>query len=482
LTITLRPGFLEDKQDASRSLIRLYLEGGHTNCAFETLEQAKSQLWLSYLTNREQLRWAHDDPYTRPLIEQLNHLRDEHHWYYRLAHDQSFRQVQRTSIPPQQAAHEVVVRERKMRTLTEQLYLHSGNDETVQTHAIALEQIQSSLNANTLLIEFYSDNTGVWAFTLDRTTLQVHTLPISSSAIAKMVEQLQANFARALRAGAHTQPAQALAGLARTILNQFFDALIAPLAERVANYERLIIVPYGALHYLPFHLLYDGARHQIETHEIAILPAAGLAVRRSPQRESRALVLAHTWEGRLPNTVVEAKLVCQRLNGALYRDERAERSVFSMSPCQVLHIAAHGQHRIDEPDFSYIQLGDGQVLTDDLLQYDLSYELVTLSACETGRVNVSAGDELIGLGRGFLYAGVGALVASLWRVDDALTVQWMDHFYGDLQTGKSKAAALRDASLAILSEQPGLHPVFWGAFQLIGNADPLSTFATHQRG
>ena len=91
LTITLRPGFLEDKQDAFRSLIRLHLENNQIACAFETIEQAKSQLWLSYLTNREQLRWTHDDPRTRPLIDELNRLREEHHWFYRLAHDQPFR-------------------------------------------------------------------------------------------------------------------------------------------------------------------------------------------------------------------------------------------------------------------------------------------------------------------------------------------------------------------------------------------------------
>jgi CHAT domain-containing protein len=171
--------------------------------------------------------------------------------------------------------------------------------------------------------------------------------------------------------------------------------------------------------------------------------------------------------------------VSQRLKGTLRCDEQVDQSVFATPPSQVLHISAHGQHRIDQPDYSFIQLADGQLLTDDLLQYDLSYELVTLSACETGRANVTAGDELIGLGRGFLYAGAGALVASLWRVDDVITARWMDKFYSVLQAGQSKAAALRVASLTILDEQPGLHPAFWGAFQLIGNADPLSTFATH---
>jgi CHAT domain-containing protein len=141
----------------------------------------------------------------------------------------------------------------------------------------------------------------------------------------------------------------------------------------------------------------------------------------------------------------------------------------------VLHIAAHGQHRIDQPDLSYIELADGQLYTDDLFQNDLSYELVTLTVCETGRANVVGGDELIGLGRGFLYMGAGAIIASLWRVDDSLALLLMAQFYYSLRAGATKAAALRDAQRAVLAVEPQLHPAYWGAFQLVGNADPLST-------
>jgi CHAT domain-containing protein len=478
LTITLRPAFLEDKQDASRSLIRLYMGAGQVNCAFASLEQTKAQLWLSYLSNRQQLRWIQDDPYTQPLIEELNRLREEHHWFYRLAHDQTFREVQRVRIQPQQAVHEVADRERRMRSLTERLYLYNGSGEYKQTYAATLEDIQSKISENALLVEFYSDGVSMWAFSLDRETIQVQMIPTTPEAISKLVGQLQANFARALRVGAYAQPAQTLVNLAVQILHQLYTVLITPLLERMVGYERLILVPYGVLHYLPFHLLNNGEKYLLESYEIVVLPAAELLTHVVPQRGGGALVLAHTWEDRLPNTVAEAELVSQHLNGTLHINGKANQSVFAMPPSQVLHIAAHGQYRIDQPDFSYIQLGDGQLLTDDLLQFDLSYELVTLSACETGRANVAAGDELIGLGRGFLYAGAGALVASLWRVDDTVTVQWMDKFYGALQSGQSKAAALRFASLNILGEQPGLHPAFWGAFQLIGNAEPLSTFAT----
>ena len=110
-----------------------------------------------------------------------------------------------------------------------------------------------------------------------------------------------------------------------------------------------------------------------------------------------------------------------------------------------------------------------------MLQQDLSYELVTLSACETGRAQVAADEELIGIGRGLLYAGAGALLLSMWQVADSSTVALMDKLYRALRQGKSKAASLREAQKFFLAESPELHPAFWGAFQLIGDAGPLST-------
>lgn len=126
---------------------------------------------------------------------------------------------------------------------------------------------------------------------------------------------------------------------------------------------------------------------------------------------------------------------------------------------------------MDEPDFSFLQLAGDPLFLDDLLQYDLSYELVTLSACETGRVSVSNGDELIGLGQGFLFGGAGALIASLWRIEDGATLALMEHLYQALRDGRSKGAALRAAQLAA---KAGRHPAFWGAFILIGSPDPLT--------
>jgi CHAT domain-containing protein len=290
----------------------------------------------------------------------------------------------------------------------------------------------------------------------------------------QLVAQLQVNIAAALKIGQGAAALESLTLLAQRILRRLHTALIEPMGKHLRQVSRLVIVPYGALHFLPFHLLYDGSAYLIERQEIITLPAAGLTLQPGPKREPGALILAHSWEGRLPHTHCEAEIVQGLFGGTLQADGEARRSAFQAPPSQILHIAAHGEYRLDQPDLSYIQLADGQLYADDLLQQDLSYELVTLSACETGRANVSGGDELIGLGRGFLYAGAGALLLSLWPVPDETTVRLMEQVYKALHRGDSKAAAIRAAQQTVFAENGRLHPAFWGAFQLVGNAERLT--------
>ncbi len=478
LSITLRPGFLEDKGEASRALIALQLKAGEAEGAFETLERAKSQVLLGYLTNRESLYWLHDDPRGLALIEELNRLRSEHQWFYRLANESPPESNRPGSIQPEQALVEIGIRERRMRAITEQLYLlGSGNRQVNAAPTPSLKDIQHGLDKDVLLVEFYNDGTGLWAFVLDRQKITVHSLPIVVDKLNYLLLQLQSNVAATLQIDPQSVSARRLAQSIQRILQRLYALLIEPLELSISARQRLLIVPYGALHYLPFHLLYDGSQYLIERCEVVILPASGLVMRPAIRQKPGALIVAHSRDGQLPHTLDEAQIVRNLFGGDLYANEQAQRSVLQAAPLQILHIAAHGQHRLDEPDLSYLQLADGQLYSDDLLQQNLGYELVTLSGCETGRANVSGGDELIGLGRGFLYAGAGALLASLWKVTDDHTLSFMMHMYQALFAGESKAAALRKAQQKMLAEDPELHPAFWGAFQLIGDACPLSTYS-----
>jgi len=473
LTITLRPGFLEDKGEALNALIALQLRLGKAKAAFNTLEHAKSQALLNHVTNHQALRWSADDTESQKLAQELEQLRDQHSWLYKQA--QGERQadaVETQAFDQGEALQQLAACERQMRAITERLYLNTGSSTGLGSAArILCGDVQRCLDDETLLIEYYYDGDALHAFTLDKTSLDVHALPTPFAAVERLLTQLQSNIRGALAQDPHAPAARALA---QRLLRKLHDALLQPLAAHLCGCRRLVVVPYGLFHYLPFHLLRGESGYLIEDHEVVILPAAGLITHPGPKQRAGARVVAHSANGHVPQVLAEAAMVHSLFDGEVYLDAEANRTVFQAPPRQILHLASHAAFRLDQPDLSFIELADGQLLTDDLLQQNLGYELVTLSACETGRAQVAAGDELIGLGRGFLYAGAGALVASLWRVADEVALPLMHHFYTALREGASKAAALRAAQLALLQADPQLHPAFWGPFQLVGDASPLS--------
>jgi CHAT domain-containing protein len=132
----------------------------------------------------------------------------------------------------------------------------------------------------------------------------------------------------------------------------------------------------------------------------------------------------------------------------------------------VIHVATHAAFRVDNPMFSAIQLADAPLSLFDLYDLRISAELVTLSGCGTGLNALIGGDELLGLVRGWLYAGAHSVVVSLWDVNDRSTASLMGRFYQRLRQTPDRAAALRDAMLATREEDP--HPYHWAPFVLIG--------------
>jgi CHAT domain-containing protein len=360
-----------------------------------------------------------------------------------------------------------------MKAITERLYLLAGEGPLKGAQAATLAEIQSRLDAASTLITYFDDGQHLWAFVITAHSLTAQRLPETAAKVYEWVEQLHGNVRAALQVEAADPRIQLLSRLSRQILQRLHAALIAPLKLEALPEHRLLVVPTGPLYLLPFHALTDGAAYLIERCEVAALPAASWLCQPAPRRTPGALTLAHTWNGRLPNVLAEARQVQQWLGGEVFMEAEAGRALLRRPPVQVLHIAAHGQHRLDEPELSFLNLADGQLYADDLFQQDLSYELVTLSACETGQSQVVVNDELIGLSRGFLYAGAGALVLSLWPVADWAALRLMSPLYHELRRGASKAAAVRAAQLALLAEDRQRHPAHWAAFQLVGNPDPL---------
>lgn len=146
---------------------------------------------------------------------------------------------------------------------------------------------------------------------------------------------------------------------------------------------------------------------------------------------------------------------------------------------RVVHFATHGVINTQQPEMSGILLSmlneQGQPENGFLQAHDIynlhlaNTELVVLSACRTALGRDIRGEGLVGLTRGFMYAGSKSVVASLWKVDDRATAELMKHFYqGMFQEGLTPAAALRKAKIAMINQSRWHAPYFWAAFTLHG--------------
>lgn len=263
-----------------------------------------------------------------------------------------------------------------------------------------------------------------------------------------------------------------LAARVRARAAALHDLLWAPLAPALQGAQRVVVVPHGALHAVPWCALHDGRAWLVERCEIELAASATawLAGTSRPwQTPARVLALGAASE-QLPHVRLELEAIGHVLpHGTTLRlgeAARAESLRLGAAGVDVVHLACHGQFRADSPAFSSLTLADGPLTLHDLRGLRLSAALVVLSACETGSSRLAAGDEMIGLVRGFTLAGAERVLATQWAVSDASMAGLMADFYRSLAAGLEPAAALAAAQRAAVVA--GDHPFQWAALALYG--------------
>ena len=159
---------------------------------------------------------------------------------------------------------------------------------------------------------------------------------------------------------------------------------------------------------------------------------------------------------------------------------RATATSNRLSDYRIVHFATHALANSEHPELSgpglfpggprMAKQQDGFLQLKDIYNLNLPADLVVLSACETGLGKQVNGEGLIGLTRGFMYAGSSRVVASLWNVSDVATAQLMANFYRAMeQDHVAPAAALRSAQIALWKQKRWHSPYFWAAFQIQGD-------------
>jgi CHAT domain-containing protein len=187
---------------------------------------------------------------------------------------------------------------------------------------------------------------------------------------------------------------------------------------------------------------------------------------------------------RLPGTRQEAEQIlslvpaAERMQAFDFAANRAVATNSDLSQYRYIHFATHGLLNSTHPELSGILLSmvdeegkaqDGFLRAHEIFNLKLPAELVVLSACQTGLGKEIKGEGLVGLTRGFMYAGAPRVVVSLWSVSDVATAELMTRFYrGILKDGLRPSAALREAQVSLSKDQRWQSPFYWAAFTLQG--------------
>jgi CHAT domain-containing protein/tetratricopeptide (TPR) repeat protein len=406
-----------------------------------------------------------------------------------------------------------------------------------QPQPLKLEEIQKELRDDTLLLEYVlgAEKSYLWAITPDSFT--AHELPPRAiiEKVADDVYQLLETRPADHADEFNRQYVKVASALSDMLLGKVADQLKGKRLLIVPD-GKLHYISFEALP-LPGPLGHAPAQFVplVTQHDVTCLPSASLlaVIRREAGRRQRAaktvLVLADpvfeaddrrverpaaavqdaqaaadaardmsagtgariekTKLPRIRFTEQEVKAIMSmtpRGQGVLVTDFNASRSTaLGELPrqFQVVHFSTHGRVERENPEMSGIVLSmvnrqgqpeNGFLQLHDIYNMNLSAELVVISACDSGLGEDIRGEGLVGLTRGFMYAGARSVVASLWQVDDAATAELMAHFYREmLVKGATPSGALRAAKVAMWQQEGRSAPYFWAAFILQGDPDAV---------
>lgn len=400
---------------------------------------------------------------------------------------------------------------------------------------LSLSEIQKQvLDDETVLLEYSIGEKRSFLFFVTNRTLEIFELP-KSETIEKQVRQTLENLkTRGQQIDNETVP-QRNERLKNADLEfqknieETSKILLTPIADKIQN-KRLLIVGSGVLQYLPFSTLKNKTRYLIETNEIVNLPSASTLpllrktkkILTSQQKEIailadpifsnsdsrfKTLALQKTDESNKPKT--EDKIIPSVLRSdfsrlrfsrieaenisSLAADDKKHialdfaanlESVNSeaVRNSRIVHFATHGIVNSRLPELSSIVLSlfdengksrEGLLRLNDVYNLQLSADLVVMSACETALGKEINGEGIVGLTRGFMFAGAKSVMASLWKVDDRATADLMGEFYRKmLKEGLSPAAALRASQTAMIRQKSTANPYYWAAFTIQGDFLP----------
>jgi CHAT domain-containing protein len=349
----------------------------------------------------------------------------------------------------------------------------------------SLGAIQRRLGPSEAVLDYITVDSAVTVIVVTSGQVSVVRLPITKDSLRAMVERLR----RPLAATSDGRIDLARARFSLSTAATLHAALLRPLAVSLIKKSRLLIVPDGVLHALPFEALvssspaagaaadqYSTARYLIDDYEVEYLPSTSFLAARSRSAESlagaRLLVVSYHAPGAADEVKALRGAWAPGLTMSLAdagATERAARD--AMTKAGIIHFAVHGQASARNPLASHLRLAPdgadvGSLSMSEIAATKLVARLVVLSACETDAGAIYNGEGVMGLARAFLASGAEAVVGTQWPVGPSMA-ELMGEFYRRLGKGENSSRALRAAKLALRSNRATAHPFYWAAPVLV---------------
>lgn len=471
---------------------------GYDRVAFEFNERSKSHALLDLIQKKQ----INSEKRTNPrLLAQKQNLQQQ--LIDNLVAEREMRSTEKHSETLRNQQLKIQDLLFSLRETEVEIALQSSNrSETFAAPIVPLAEIQKLLDDETVLLEYWigEERSFLWMATREK---------VFSFALPKRetIEKLAAE----LRDSLLLQKNDRFKG--ESTFNEkaarLSDILLAPVLPHLKQ-QRLLIIPQGALQYIPFEVLTKNASPLVVDHEISYLPSASLLAflqkknklsfdkeiaifadpifSASDQRLGKYSLKNQNLDQnlqRLFSTRFEAERIAsfvpphQSLVALDAEASREDAIKADLSRYRILHFATHAFIDDEHPELSAIMLSNfdssgrktnGLLRSAEIINLDLDNEMVVLSGCRTGLGKNVRGEGLLNLSRSFMLAGTSRILVSLWEVEDKATAELMARFYRKhLKEKMPASAALRAAKLEIMNDKRWRLPFYWSPFILQGD-------------
>jgi CHAT domain-containing protein/AraC-like DNA-binding protein len=372
------------------------------------------------------------------------------------------------------------------KTLGEIRRQYPGYGQMLAVRPVNFARMQKFVPKDTAVVQIFPASDALFLFVLTTDSLKIKKVAVPGATVESLAKKARVGLLASKHRGMRSRARRALAPVESTAeesLDAFVELhklLVDPIAQELEPYEVVAFIPSGSLMNVPLQALAKESggslEFLIERKQVVTLSKSTdleRLARKPAVGRGGALVVGNP-DGTLPGATKEAQSIAKMLPGAtvLLGDEATLNKVKNESGKSYVHLATHGILNKDDPNLTYLVLGQGEKLDiGEIAGLDLGeVRMVTLSACETALgEDPAAQGELTTLADAFGFAGCPTVTASLWQVSDDSTKLLMEKFYEELEGGAAPAAALQTAQKTLIEKEETRHPYHWAPFLLIGD-------------